>query len=111
MKKILIVLVLLTATAVAKSQTTVADSLAQRMSIRMKDSLSLTEYQRVQLYQINLQLHEAKMAKRQLYVGIDSLQVHIQRVESTRDSLYRQVLSEDQHALYLQKKRNLINNQ
>ena len=76
----------------------------------MKDSLGLTEDQGTQLYQVNLQLHEAKMSKRQLYAG-DSLQIHIQRIEGTRDSLYRQVLTTEQHALYLQKKNNLINNQ
>ena len=77
----------------------------------MKDTLGLSEDQRTQLYQINLQLHQAKVDKRQLYTGTDSLQIHIQRVEGTRDSLYRQVLTLEQHVLYLQKKNNLINNQ
>jgi len=110
MKKILIVLILIVAAVAAKSQTAVADSLAQKISRKMKDSLSLSEEQRVQLYLLNLQIHEAKMSKRQLYAG-DSLQMHIQRIEGTRDSLYRQVLTTEQHVLYLQKKNNLINNQ
>jgi ABC-type hemin transport system ATPase subunit len=111
MKKILILLLLVIAAGAAKSQSSVADSVAQKLSRKMKDSLSLTEDQRIQLYQLNMQLHEAKMARRQLYTGTDSLQIHIQRVESMRDSLYRAVLTEEQHVLYLQKKRNLINNQ
>jgi peptidoglycan hydrolase CwlO-like protein len=111
MKKILIVIVLIVTAAAAKSQSVIADSLAQKMSRKMKDSLSLTEEQRTQLYQLNLQLHEAKMGKRQLYTDIDSLQIHIQRVENTRDSLYRAVLTSEQHVLYLQKKTKLINNQ
>lgn len=110
MKKTLIVFVLIVAAAAAKSQTAVADSVAQKISGKMKDTLELSDGQRVQLYQLNLQLHEAKMIKRQLYTG-DSLQIYIQRIEGTRDSLYRQVLTHEQHILYLQKKNNLINNQ
>ena len=111
MKKIFILLFLVTAAVVTKGQSPVADSLAQKMSFKMKDSLGLTEGQRVQLYQLNLQLHEIKSGKRQLYTGTDSLQIHIQWVENTRDSLYRSVLTQEQHVLYLQKKTNLINNQ
>lgn len=94
----------------ATAQSDPATILANKLAVRMKDSLSLTQAQQQQLYQLNLQLHQSKMSVRQQYAGNDSLRLRVQWVENTRDSLYRGVLTTGQHELYLQKKRNLINN-
>ena len=87
-----------------------AHQLAQKMAQKMKDSLSLTDAQKNQLYNINMQLHNQKMNIRQQYKAGDSLGYYLQRVENTRDSLYHQVLSGEKYLLYRQKKTRLINN-
>lgn len=93
-----------------QAQTTPAEAVAQRIAQKMKDSLSLTESQRVQLYQLNLQLHERKQAARQQYGGSSVLASEVQKMENGRDSLYKAVLTEVQFQQYRQKKRNLISN-
>jgi hypothetical protein len=92
-----------------KAQTP-AEQLAVKIAQKMKDSLSLTELQKSQLYEINIQLNNSKSAARQQYTGSDSLGIKIQKIENTRDSLYSQILTEPQFLLYRQKKRNLVNN-
>ena len=88
------------------------EQLSRLIANRMKDSLTLTSNQRNQLYQINIQLHDAKSGIRQTYAGSDSLlTVHIQRIENARDSLYRPVLGEEKYFIYKQKKRNLVTTQ
>ncbi|HYF33138.1 MAG TPA: hypothetical protein VD993_18565 [Chitinophagaceae bacterium] len=94
----------------AKAQSSPATLVADKIAQKMKDSLNLNDVQKLLIYQINLQLHEAKMLKRQLYAGTDSLGIHVQRVENTRDSLYRTVLNEEKYLLYKEKKRVLVSN-
>jgi hypothetical protein len=89
---------------------TAAEQLADKIAVKMKDSLSLSSEQKGQLYTINIQLSNQKASVRQQYAGTDSLQLKMQRVENTRDSLYRSVLGEEKYLLYRQKKRNLVNN-
>jgi len=84
--------------------------LAQRIAKKMKDTLSLTGQQRQQIYQVNMSLHDQKQTIRQQNPPQDSLQVRIQRVEQTRDSLYMPILGNEKYQLYLQKKRNLVSN-
>lgn len=110
MKTILSFIALLFISSMALAQQTHGEAYAEKVAVRMKDSLQLSVQQKDQLYQINLQLHQSKMAKRQQYASMDSLHVHIQRVENMRDSLYRAVLSEEKYQLYLQKKQTLLNN-
>lgn len=108
--KLLIIILLLGCFQFAAAQSDPATTVASKIAVRMKDSLSLTEQQKEQVYQLNLQLHQSKANVRQQYAGTDSLRLRVQWVENTRDSLYRQVLNTGQYELYLQKKRNLINN-
>ena len=110
MKTILLITVLFIISAVAFAQQSPGEALAEKIAKRMKDSLQLSVQQQAQVYQVSLQLHTAKMSKWQQYAGTDSLRIQIQRVENTRDSLYRPVLSQQQYELYLAKKGNLINN-
>lgn len=111
MKVVSIVALLLLAGYITNAQSSaIADSLAHKIARKMKDSLGLSDAQRLDLHQVNLQINETKMSKRQQYSGMDSLRIHIQGVENTRDSLYRPILGEEKYQLYLQKKRNLVNN-
>lgn len=86
-----------------------AVQLSHKIAKKMKDSLELSAQQRQKVYEVNMSLHEQKQAVRQQSPA-DSLQPRIQRIERTRDSLYRPVLGEEKYQLYLQKKRRLINN-
>lgn len=76
----------------------------------MKDSLQLSEQQKLELYTVNLQLHNLKVQQRQQYTGTDSLQFKLQKVENRRDSLYRAILPPDKYLIYRQKKAMLVNN-
>ena len=87
-----------------------SEQIADKIAQKMKDSLSLSTQQKTQLYTINIQLSDQKASVRQQYTGTDSLRIKMQRVENSRDSLYRPVLGEEKFILYRQKKRNLVNN-
>jgi hypothetical protein len=84
--------------------------IAQQIAMRMKDSLGLTGSQRHQLFLINVQLHERKMTVRNQTSAdsINVLQHKLQKVENTRDSLYKPILGIDKFLLYRQKKLNLL---
>lgn len=88
----------------------VAESLAGKIAQKMKDSLQLTEDQRVQLYNINMLLSQQKSNIRAQNPGGDSLRIKTQKIENKRDSLYGAILSGEKYMLYLQKKRTLVNN-
>jgi hypothetical protein len=104
-------LLIIAASNISKAQTaTAATQLANRIAQRMKDTLGLNQQRTTQVYNINLLLHNQKMQARQQHAGTDSVGRVIQRVENRRDSLYRTVLTTNQYNLYLQKKRNLVNN-
>jgi parvulin-like peptidyl-prolyl isomerase len=104
---IMLVLILLTGFA-AQAQENPAIAVAQKIAQKLKDTLSLSSSQQDQLYHINMQLHNSKMSIRQQYGGSDSLGLYLQRVENTRDSLYRRVLQEEKYLLYKQKKSTII---
>src|SRR5688572_30572341 len=78
---------------------------------RMKDSLSMTQEQKIQIYNINLQIHSQKSNVWQQYNGVDSLiKIKLQEIENTRDSLYQPILNGMQFQLFVQKKKTLLNN-
>jgi hypothetical protein len=110
MQKIFFVIVLLAITAYALAQGSPAESVASKIALKMKDSLSLTQAQRAQIYSINIQLHNQKASARQQFGATDSLGRVIQRIEYTRDSLYGTVLTEQQMIQYKEKKASLISN-
>jgi hypothetical protein len=94
--------------SVSHAQTPVAVQLATHIAQKMKDTLGLTNQQQTQVYTVNINLHNLKMAIRQQNTNPDSLQIKIQRIEHGRDSLYHAILGDTKYTLYLQKKRNLV---
>lgn len=111
MKRLILTVIVLLTVICAKAQNqTTASELAEKIAQRMKDSLSLSAEQKSTIYTINMQLHTQKQNYRQQYSNIDSLQYHIQRVESTRDSLYKNVIGQELYLQYKSRKRNLISN-
>lgn len=90
---------------------TPAEQVANKIAVKMKDTLSLSATQQQQVFAINMQLHNQKNAIRNQYPGNDSLiKVSVQRIENKRDSLYRSIIGETNYIIYRQKKRNLVNN-
>ena len=110
MKKFFISCFLSALCLVLHAQTSQADIIADKIAQKMSDSLSLSSAQKSQLFQINLDLQSRKHLVWQQNSNIDSIQVHLQKIENTRDSLYRPVLTDDQFLIYSQKKKNLVNN-
>lgn len=95
---------------IAQANNSEAVQLAHKIAKKMKDTLNLAAQQRQQVYQVNMNIHNQKMAIRQQNPPADSLTVWIQREERKRDSLYLPILGQEKYQLYLQKKKNLVNN-
>ena len=87
-----------------------ANLLSQKIAKRMQDSLGLTPQQRNHVFEVNMNLHNQKQLVRLNTVTQDSLRARLQRVENTRDSLYLPIIGINKYPIYLQKKRNLVNN-
>ena len=87
-----------------------AVQLAHKIAKKMKDSLDLSAQQRQQIYEVNMNLQNQKQDVRLQNPPRDSLIARIQRIETTRDGLYRPIIGEEKFTLYLQKKTNLVNN-
>ncbi len=87
------------------------NEVAAHIADRMKDTLSLANWQRDSIYQANLRLQAAKLAVRQLHFQADSIRKYTQRVENMRDSIYQPILREAQYQQYRQKKKHLISGQ
>ena len=83
---------------------------ARKIALKIKDSLNLNGNEMNQLEAINLSIHNQKKQAMASGLGRDSIGRRLQRIEGTRDSLYRQVLPADKFDLYKQKKKNLVNN-
>lgn len=112
MKSILILLTILmigSTSLRAQDATANANALAGKIANKMKDSLSLSTDQRNGIKAINLKLHEEKTAVRSRYINNrDSVGLYLQKVEYSRDTLYKTVLSPEQYQLYKQNKRVLV---
>lgn len=108
MKSIVIISALIFSFIIVNAQKNPATELAGKIAQRMKDTLNLSDAQKVQVYDINIRLHDQKTALRNQYAGNSLLNTKIQSVENTRDSLYRTVLTQAQFLLYSQKKRTLM---
>ncbi len=108
MKKNIIAALLFFCTIACFGQTSIREDHANSVSFKMRDSLQLTDSQRVVLYQVNMHLANQKAAVFQTTTDNDSIRVRLQRIENTRDSLYHPVLGSEKYLLYKQKKRYLI---
>jgi hypothetical protein len=110
MKKILIIILLITVSFCSKAQQTYAQQYSYKITEKMKDTLLLSESVKTRLYNINIDLQNKKAAVWQQYTNPDSLSVHLQQIENSRDSLYEFLFSNQQMVIYKQKKNKLISN-
>lgn len=92
------------------AQQSAAGQYSEKVAQRMKDSLGLSVGQQNLLYEVNMQIAALKASVWKRYADNDSIRVHLQAIENTRDSLYRAVITEQQMTLYKQKKGNLLSN-
>ena len=90
------------------AQTSPAENVAGSIADKTKDSLQLSPEQREKIFSVNMQLHNLKQEARNQWQSRDSVSRALQRIENTRDSLYRPILTRQQFELYRQKKRILI---
>lgn len=88
----------------------VSRSLSLKISVKMKDSLNLSEKEQAAIYEINKQLSDKSFLVWKQYGQRDSVQHFLQRIENTRDSLYKTGLPNEKYWLYREKKRSLVNN-
>lgn len=112
MKKIFVIAILFLIADVAKAQKqdTPEAQVAHKIADKMADSLGLNKQQRAKLFAINMELARKKAEARKKSTDRAVVQKQLQLIENSRDSLYKQVLTVDQHNSYLKKKRNVINN-
>ena len=110
MKKVFVLLIGCMTAFFAVDAQSANEQLAEKIAKRMKDSLSLTQQQQSQIYTLNLELAQRKSVARQQTTQSDTLRMNIQKIENSRDSLYKAILNNEQYLLYRQKKRNLVNN-
>lgn len=113
MKRIIVIaihfsLVFLSIDLNAQSEAGIKASQSAHVADKMKDSLGLTAVQRDSVLNINVWLHEQKSVIWQRYTSKDSLRLHLQRIENSRDSLYQRILTAQQFELYRQKKVRLV---
>jgi hypothetical protein len=72
MKVYLIAALLFCAAFQSNAQNGNAEFIADKIAIKLKDSLQLSNEQKSQLYDINMQLHNQKMNIRQTYSNTES---------------------------------------
>lgn len=110
MKRIIIIIGLFLGVSISMKAQSQAEIVAGRVADKMKDSLSLTGNQRSSIYDINLQLANSKSEARRNFQQMDSIRIYMQRVENTRDSLYKSILNERQFLHYKKRKMILLSN-
>jgi hypothetical protein len=108
MKRLYIVPILLLVWSYAPCQDNTT-RVSQKITSKMKDTLLLTNDEGERIFRINVLLHNKKQALRSIYSG-DSLRIYMQRIENTRDSLYRSAILENKYRIYKEKKQILISN-
>lgn len=108
MKKIIFYTIILLAYTVSLKAQDTGKTIAKTISLKMKDSLFLTDQQQGQIYQINVQIHHRKMDIWNKYRTSDSLRFYLQKTEKGRDLLYKRILSKNKYELYRLKKNNLV---
>jgi len=86
-------------------------TLAHRITQKLSDSLSLSANQRPQAFAINRWIDSSKAAVIRIYHGRDSLNILMEQLERTRDSLYQRILTDKQLMQYgLHKRTWVLNN-
>jgi hypothetical protein len=105
---LLIVFIIVVCCSKTHAQVSPGEQIAIKVAQKMKDTLGLGDEQKQRIYDINMQLLQKSIAVWKQHTVQDSIRYHLQRIEMTRDSLYKPILTADQLQLYRQKKPYLI---
>lgn len=103
------IFVLMAFTFSLHAQSITPEQRATQIAQIVKDSLNLSEPQRIQLYTLNLPLANMEGSLRKQFAGASSMRYYLIEMELIRDSLYKGVLPTTKYLLYKAKKINLIN--
>jgi Spy/CpxP family protein refolding chaperone len=112
MKQLIILVILFIATNhIAKAQDTTSPGMktAQHIAEKMAQELGLTPPQKVKIADINRTLVRKKMEAMGRTQDKGSIGPDIQKIENSRDSLYQQVMTDEQFLIYKDRKSALIN--
>jgi len=110
MKKITLFAVFLLYIHFLQAQENAATKLAIHIAKKIADSLGLTNEQRTKLVYVNMDLYNEKKKFYDKTKKKEVMEKELQKIERTRNKRYEKVLTKEQYALYLQKKRNLVKN-
>lgn len=110
MKIVFLSLVFCLVTSFGYAQKSITAEVVNNIAGKMGDSLKLSNKITKRIYKINLYLHAEKQKVWGKYTNIDSIRSNIQRIESQRDSLYKQILDPEKYQIYKHKKNRLISN-
>lgn len=87
-----------------------AAQLSHKIANKVADSLNLNNQQRAKIFGINMELSRKKTEARKKSADRVAVGKDLQQIEGSRDAMYKEILTQEQYTLYLQKKRNLVNN-
>ena len=93
------------------SQLSQGDQVSSNLTQKLNDSLQLSSKELILIDSLNKHIQLQKMLQWKELKNRDELRIQLQKIESSRDSLYRLVLTDEKYWLYRQSKSNLINNQ
>jgi hypothetical protein len=110
MKNILLTSLCVLLVSVVFGQNAPGEVVSTNIAVRLKDSLMLSDSQKIKIYEGNMLLNSRKQAVRQNFSSLDTIRRNIQKIEFSRDSLYQTILSVEQYQMYLDKKANLLRN-
>lgn len=92
----------------AKAKFKAGNQIAREIADKMYVLLALSKKQQTEVLQVNLDLQNQKKEAFRLSGDRTNLQERLQRIESSRDSLYATVLTSQQLARYKQKKKYVV---
>src|SRR6478735_9545298 len=109
MKNILLIVIIIVVSCFKTlAQVSPGEQIAVKVAQKMKDTLGLNDEQKQRIYAANMLLLNKSLSVWKQHSAQDSIRYHLQRIEMTRDSLYKPILTAGQFQLYRQKKGYLV---
>jgi len=81
---------------------------ASKVAQNMADTLNLNESERLQIYNINMDLYRQEKLIMESNLPKDSIESSLQKIENKRNGLYKAILTNEKYLIYKQKKRFLL---
>lgn len=110
MKKVIILIYVFLFLCFSINAQTVSSDISLKIAQKMKGSLLLTDAQFNSIFNINVALANNKKSTRSQYSTMDSIISKMQKIENSRDSLYKTILTQYQFDVYFKNKQRIVNN-